>query len=71
MLNDFASRFDAHYDLRLYHQCSGYGYRYEGDYRVWEPQDESDLESVTPAYPPGAMAVGEVDNFYYDANDEF
>lgn len=72
MLTDFAARFDSYYstrfDLRLYHECSGY--RYEGDYRVWEPTDPVDVEPEQQ-YGPGAMAVGEIDNYDCSDCDEF
>lgn len=70
MISDFAARFDSYYsaqcDRRSYMEAKGY--REEGDYTVWEPQYEVDLEPLTPAYGPGAMAVGELDE--YQDNDE-
>ena len=71
MISDFGQRFDsfysARYDLRCYNECKGY--REEGDYTVWEPQYETDLEPETVNWGPGAMAVGELDELYSD-NDE-
>lgn len=73
MVSDFGARFDsfysARYDLRNYMECKGY--REEGDRTYWEPQDETDLEPVSPAYGPGAMRVGELDySEFYQDNDE-
>lgn len=72
MISDFAARFDsfysASYDLRLYHEAKGY--RQEGERTVWEPMYEVDLDfgGEAPAYAPGAMVVGELDE--YQDNDE-
>ena len=73
MISDFAARFDsfysARYDLRNYMECKGY--REESDRYYWQPQDETDLEPVTPAYGPGAMTVGELDDYDGTDCDEF
>ena len=42
------------------------GYYQDGDYTFWEPTDETDLEPDI-CYGPGAMTVGELDN--YDSSD--
>lgn len=69
MITDFAQRFDSYFaascDLRDYMQAKGYWE--DGDRMYWEPQDETDLEPATPVYAPGAMTVGELDD--WDASD--
>lgn len=68
----FSQSFDAAYDLRLYQQAKGY--REEGDYYVWEPQDESETEPEVINYGPGAARRGELDTYdceeFYSHNDE-
>ena len=75
MISDFAAKFDSFYnardDYRNYMEAKGY--RSEGDYTVWEPNYEVDLDfgGEAPAYAPGAMAVGELDcEDFYQSNDE-
>lgn len=74
MISDFNSRFDSYFsaycDKRLYHECKSY--REEGDgYRVWEPQDWTDLEPDTVNTAPGAMTRGELDDYDCSDCDEF
>lgn len=56
-------------DYRDYSQAPGY--REEGDYRVWEPRDWTDLEPELANAGPGAMARGELDDFDYSDIEEF
>lgn len=58
---DFASRLDA------YSEFEAKGYYQDGDYTFWEPTDPTDLEPDTCSYGPGAMKVGEIDD--YDGSD--
>ena len=46
-IQDFNQRFDAAYDLRLYHQSKGYTDMSIDwcEYSLWQPQDPTDLES--------------------------
>lgn len=60
MLSNFAS-------IKQYSYQEHSGYRQEGDYTFWEPTDPIDLEPATRNYGPGAMKVGEIDN--YDGSD--
>lgn len=56
MLSDFAP-------IKQYFYQEDSGYRQEGDYTFWEPTDPIDLEPATRNYGPGAMRVGEIDNY--------
>ena len=42
----------------------------EGDRYYWQPQDWTELEPEQ-VYAPGAMAVGELDDYDYSDCDEF
>lgn len=72
MISDFAARFDSFYSARANYRdyMQAKGYREEGDRMVWEPQHEVDLDfgGEAPAYAPGAMTVGELEE--YQDNDE-
>ncbi|MBV9388073.1 MAG: hypothetical protein JOZ78_16755 [Chroococcidiopsidaceae cyanobacterium CP_BM_ER_R8_30] len=43
------------------------GYYQDGDYTFWEPTDPTDLEPETCNHGPGAMKLGEIDD--YDGSD--
>lgn len=72
MISDFDSRCDGYFtaqlDLHLYHECKGY--RSEGDYSTWEPQDLTQIES-DPLPAPGAMRRGTLDDWEPDGVEEF
>lgn len=71
MLYDFASRCDFFYSKR-YDQHSYFefnGCQQQRERVLWQPQDPSDLEPETPNCRPGAMPVGELDEFYTDHDD--
>lgn len=59
----------AQTDLRLYNDCKGY--RYEGYSAYWEPQDPCELQPIEPSYGPGAMTVGELDDYDNSDVEEF
>ncbi len=69
----FVQRFDSFFNARCdqHSYLEAKGYHDDNGVQRWEPQDPVDLEPVIPAYGPGAMAVGELDNFYFDDDDEF
>lgn len=56
-------------DYRDYSQASGY--REEGDYRLWEPQDWVELEHELANAGPGAMSRGELNDYDYSDIEEF
>lgn len=69
-MTSFSERFDAYFnaqrDYNSYLEAKGY--RAEGDRTLWEPTYEIDI-APDANYGPGAMAVGEMDD-YYANNDE-
>lgn len=73
MITDFGTTFDsyrsAYDDLRLYHEAKGY--LSEGDRYYWQPQDWTDLEPETVNIAPGAMTVGELEDYDGTDCDEF
>ena len=69
MTTEFESRFNALYDLRLYHHSKGYVEN--GDRLYWQPQDPTDLEPEEPSYGPGAARRGEIDDWSPDDVGEF
>jgi len=69
MSSDFASRSNLIYGT-IANQLSDLeakGYYQDGDRTFWEPTDPTDLEPETCNYGPGAMKLGEIDD--YDGSD--
>lgn len=72
-MDEFDERFDALYsalqDKRDYLESKNY--YWDGFSYRWEPRDPVDLEPEEPTFPPGAMRVGELDDYDFSDYDEF